>query len=561
MVKEDLKEHTIRKFKGINASRQGTSFEATGLKDEELVDVVNWNITSEGNLEKRYGTVVNGTITTPSTPLRLRLLFTQRILPDIPAQPFFIVTDGTRTWRMNAAQNGGYAEYTVPGGAPISNMQWFIEQGGTSSPSAYQINGIRGDAGHTITIANGGLLAISPGSFTTSTFFANTPPGTHMTWFKQRLWVVNSYGGDSLATPQTAGDETRVWFSSPTSAADFGGVGAPNNFNLEHGDGDYLVASIPYNDQLLFFKTRRTYIANTSGDPVGWTYRNISDHIGCVGRGTIKLIDGKIYFLSTEGVVRTDGSQAELISDNITNLLETYRDFKQPQTVMDIYASYYRGKYILWLPRITEVSIGDNALVFDLATETWTTWRLYGGVSCFGEARLADKWGDALYMGSWSGNRMWRLSKEQWTDNGTAYPASFQTKKINMDSPMANKRNYLIGLTVKDESPIPGSYTVSTKADDGTPTASRTEAPSRTAVVNIKAPGGGYGKYFQTTVTQTSVGYAAVYDISWVNEEKGLEPYSAAGGARVSMPPNSNVVWTLGPGPQSTLNFGYRLGL
>lgn len=556
---KDLEEHTIREFKGLNYSNKGAQPEASGIKESEFVDITNLNIAGKGFFEKRYGVEQVWAVTEGATPGRLRLVLVQRNLPDHAAQPYILCTDGNHLWRVNSPVGGGAFEYLInnAAGAAIAGLQWAVEYGGTTAGSAYNVTGLRGSSTFAYTTAMGGIISINPSSGYTSAWFPNSPPGTHMTFHKTRAWIVNSYGGDSFATPQTAGAETQVWFSDTGQLGSYGGVGAPNVFNLDHGDGDYLVASIPYNDQLLFFKTRKTYVVSLGPDPTAWTYRVLSDHIGCVGRGTIKNIDGKIYFLSTEGVVRTDGATAELISDPVEDMLQSYRDFKLPQNAMDIYASFYKGKYIIWLPRTEEVTIGDNAIVFDLATQTWTKWRLYGGVSCWGEARIAEKYDDSLYFGSWSSNKIWRMSRNAWTDNGTPYPMSFTTKKQTFNAPMSRKRLHLVSLTVKDETAASSTYVISTKHDDSaTKVAVRTEAPSKYSHLNIKAPGGGYGTYFQTTVSNaTSTGYAAIYDLTWTSQERALEPRSLVGGRATG-----GVVLVVGPNAQDKLNAGFIVG-
>jgi hypothetical protein len=390
------------------------------------------------------------------------------------------------------------------------------------------------------------MITISPATGQ-ATAYANTPVGTHLTMFKDRAWVVNSQGSTI-----TSGDETKVWFSTPTNPMDYGGAGLPNNFNLDFGDGDFLVASIPFNDSLYFFKTRKIYIVNCEGDPTNWQSRSITERVGCVGRGTIKLIDGKLYFLSLDGVVRFDGASAELISDPITDLLETYRDFKNPDTVMNTYASNWNNKYILWLPKAGN---GDNALVFDVPSSTWTTWKLSNGVTSFGEAKMANLQVDTLFLGSWAGNNLWKMTRGNnlWTDNGLPFTASFVTRKMDMGLPMSRKRNYLVGLTVKDESVDPGTYVIKTQADDLLPS-TQSEIPGKLSVTNIKARGAGYGRYFQTTVQHSSTAYAAVYDVTWISEDKGLIPFSTPDKSTPTVE-----YWTLGPHNNDRLDSGFVL--
>lgn len=516
-MRSEVKEHTIRKFKGINTAKKGPTYEAVGLPEDQMVSIENFNIGSNGFLEKRFGIQAHSTITSPNTPLALRVIGAQRIT-SISTTGYVYVTDNNRVWKVNASSGVATEVLITVGNPPVGNLQWAVEYGGTAASTAYYNTGIRWAPG--ITTAMGGVITLYPGTSQASDWVANTPVGTHMTVFKDRGWVINSQGSSTLT-----GDETKVWFSQPTSLGDYGGAGLPNNFNLDFGDGDYLVATIPYNDQLICFKTRKIFAVSVDGDPTSWQYRTLSDRVGCVGRGTVKLIDGKMYFLSLDGVVRTDGTQFELISEPITDLLETYRDFKLPATVMNTYASYWQNKYILWLPRELEVVYGDNALVFDIPTSTWTTWRLTNGVTSLGEAKFNDLHLDTLFFGSWSGNKLWKMDNSSYTDNGAIFPCSFTTKKMDFGEPMSRKRNFLMGLTVKDEAANQGTVTVATSSEDAT-AVSTVAVPSPSVVLNIKARGAGYGRYFQTTVTQQSTAYSAVYDLTWMTEERGIEPKS-----------------------------------
>jgi hypothetical protein len=353
---------------------------------------------------------------------------------------------------------------------------------------------------------------------------ANTPIGTQIISFKNRAWVINSRGEENLA-----GDATKVWFSNPTLFADYGGAGLPNNFNLDFGDGDFLVGMIAFFDQLYFFKTKKTYMVSADGAPTNWQTKLISDRLGCVGRGTIKLWNGVLYFLSLEGVVRTDGTTFQVISAPIREFLDTYRNYLNPLTVLDTYASIWDNKYILWMPNSGGTNV-TTALVFNMDTENWTRWQFSNFVSVNGEAVWDEHYPDTIFFGSGAGssmpNRIWQMPLSTiWTDNGVAFPCSFTTKKYDLGKTMGRKRNHLVGLSVADNSDNQGTYTIQTTSDDITQV-STTRAPARLSALNIKGRGAGYCRYLQTKVTQSSTAYAAVYDLTWMNEERGFEQKS-----------------------------------
>jgi hypothetical protein len=451
------------------------------------------------------------------------------------------------------------------GGASIAKLQWSAEYGGTTSGSAYTVTAIRQDTG--LTSAVGGMISIpvnnniieSPG------WIPNTPIGTHMTIFKDRAFVINSNGSTELT-----GNETKVWYSGIGNLANFGGV-AMTNFNLDFGDGDYLVTTMPFNDQLYCFKTRKVFVVSPEGQPGDWQFKLITDRIGCVGRGTVKVIEGKLYFLSLEGVVRFDGAQAELISENVKDLLEQYRDYKSPQASMDMYASYWNNKYILWLPRDTGEGFAyDGALVYDIPSSTWTRWALTNNVQAYSEAAFSDLSVDSLFLGTnyTSGtkkNRIWKMSSECYSDDGAAFTSSFRTKKMDFGSPMVHKRMFAVGATVKNEPTDTTAlgaaiYQVDNFIDDNFGYSTAFYSPARFGVTNLlcKPPKSPFRYCYTSFSLMRSMSYSAVYDLTWLTEERGIEPFSRPGGSKVEQVPAGNIA-KAGPDNNDKLTSGFVL--
>jgi hypothetical protein len=235
---------------------------------------------------------------------------------------------------------------------------------------------------------------------------------------------------------------------------------------------------------------------------------------------------------------------------------------------MNVYASNWNNKYILWLPRTTDFTYYDNALVYDIATSTWSKWTLTNNVSVFGEAKFSDLTTDSLFLGSANTaggktNRLWRMSDTSWTDDGASYTCSFRTKKIDFGQPMSQKRLHSIGVTVKND---PGEvnavarYQVDTTVDEALAYSTSLTPPPKFAVTNLKAIGcRSPGRYFTSSVSLiNSTAYAAVYDITWLAEERGLESYSRPAGTKVEQIPTANI-FTVGPSNNDRLTSGYVL--
>ena len=73
--------------------------------------------------------------------------------------------------------------------------------------------------------------------------------------------------------------------------------------------------------------------------------------------------------------------------------------------------------------------------------------------------------------------------------------------------------------------------TIETVADDTT-TVSTTLPAAKLSERLIKGKGAGYGRYFQTKLTQLSSGPFSLYGMQWMNEKRGIQPNSG---------PNRNV--------------------
>jgi len=228
--------------------------------------------------------------------------------------------------------------------------------------------------------------------------------------------------------------------------------------------------------------------------------------------------------LSVDGVVRTDGTTFENISDPIRDLLDVYRDYYRPETAMNLFAGYWDYKYILFLP--TNDSITNTALVFDVRTENWTTWKFAGGVTANGAVEFEEHFPNSLYFGSSTGGDVWQLGQQVFADNSVNYECSLKTKKYDFGSAMKRKRNHLVGVSIGDVSSFqPGTIVVNNSSEDAVVT-TRTEIPQQGKALNVKSRGAGYGRYFQTEVKHNSGAYVALYDITFMNEERHFEPKS-----------------------------------
>jgi hypothetical protein len=361
------------------------------------------------------------------------------------------------------------------------------------------------------TPATCGLSENDPG-INTVIPLTNSPLGTHGVIFKERSWIVNS-----ISTT----DESRVSFSYPGNPGDFTAPGS-GNIIVGYGDGDYLVCCVPFNDVLIIFKSRSTWILTAEGESSAWSgVRILNPSIGCVGRGTPKVIGGFLYFLSADGVYKTDGTTFELISDPVKDLVTGTRDFRNPANVLLLDAAYWDEKYILFLPTQTGVLNSYNtALVYDTRKELWTRWLFSGSCTTSGQARYQEYGPDTLYLGDKINPRIYSMGQETYADNGTVYPTYWKSKAMDFGDPVSYKRNHFVAL---DTAPMPlsgpTSYTVTHVTDQATPAAT-VRNNSMTSRRLMKFKGVGYARWIQTTVSTLDNLPSVVYSITWENEVK-----------------------------------------
>jgi len=258
----------------------------------------------------------------------------------------FWLTDGSKTYRVNQSatiwntiQWAGSDLTTVP--------QWMIER--KIGADYYAMAVVRSDNPPFFIKYDGTVIAAVGG-----------PVGTHCADWKSRMWTINTVG--------TAGAESNVDFSAPEDWQTWYPNTAAGVIAINPGDGQFCTALQVYNDSLYVFKDRSIWVINGEGEVSSFSPRLVHATIGCIGRGTVQLIDGFMYFLSGEGVYRTDGTTFEELSQPIRN--EFWNQDHQSQSfVLEHDACHYDNKYILVLGTTSTIYI------YDTVSETWSLWR------------------------------------------------------------------------------------------------------------------------------------------------------------------------------------------
>jgi len=513
---------TLDKFGGL---RFGDSANSAAMEDNEAVQIDNFNFTDMGTLKKRDGwyptnTDVTMTLKIPAGaptahPATIYPLGVQRLSPAGAVH---------RLWFTNMAQTDIWfllfpslatADCTlarVPAGVAIDKAEWIIQAATPTAP--YQMHLCRSGGN-----GSGGLISIDQTG--TPTAFLTSPAGTHLSLFKDRLFMVNSI--------HAGGQESRVYFSDSAIPPGLGyGTWPANNFfDIAPASGEFNVATIVFNDQLMIFKNRSIWTLTVEGLPSNWLVRNLHPSIGCIGRGTVKIINGFIYFLSLEGVYRTDGTTFERLSDPVDDMLRQF----QTLTANDVLrrnALHWDDKYILLMPDANADVL--SAQVYNLNVQQWSRW-VWGTTPPLNIPNAVTYWETtppSLYAGDADDNCVYNMGDNvYYQDNGSNFSAIWRSKKFTWGDPTVYKRNYWVGIDVGFTGGVRSlSFThIGDTNDTATFFQETIVNPSDNTTYDfvrkeLKFRGFGYSRALSGQITYLTDTALEIFNITWLNNVK-----------------------------------------
>jgi hypothetical protein len=465
----------IRAFKGLNIREP-----APVIDDHELSECINFDLGRAGELTRRTGwEKLHGGLTLGSNQVSIIGHFRTPTFSQLIARAgssVYYSADGI-TWAIMTA-NG------------TMDVEWGCQYG----DKFYMVR----KTGTILEWAGSG----------TPTAITGTPSGTFCIIHKDRMFVINTNGSGNVAST--------IYFSlaGPANIPVQAGWVSTNNFLIQPGDGDWLIALAIVNDVLVMFKGSTTWGLYVQGSSsVDWIIRNLSPRIGCISKYTPREIEGAIYFVSSTGIYKTDGTSFVDISEAIAPILRG-RVLTLTNLNVDS-AAWWEDKYIVLLQPDPATAV---YYVFHLRAGGWTEWEFSGSVQPFAfiEVRSATPT-PGVYAGDrGSTGRTFRYGTNVFADDGVAYTSTLETKEYDFDA----LTNYKRGKWLAFDTIGAATFTV-TNVVDGTDATPET-ITSQTTRKALKAKGPGYFRAWKLRVATAGGAFSFYGGALFLHRKKAL---------------------------------------
>jgi hypothetical protein len=133
-------------------------------------------------------------------------------------------------------------------------------------------------------------------------------------------------------------------------------------------EGDPITALWDFDNYLIIFKKRSTFVLS-GYSPLSWTKRKLSDY-GALGKRAVAELNGKVYFVSDQGMHFTDGTMVDEVPG-----AEAIRDWLRDATNWDAApanVTMWAYKNLLWISLPTGGSgLPSKTLVYDPLSQSF----------------------------------------------------------------------------------------------------------------------------------------------------------------------------------------------
>ncbi len=249
--------------------------------------------------------------------------------------------------------------------------------------------------------------------------------------------------------------------------------------DLDLDDADEITAMTLLGEYLVVFKKKKIFIVYWVGGTLQFKESRRVSSVGCVGPNALVVYEGRVVFLSSEGVYAFDGTGVKELSGKIRPLFSDLN----PSYLHIAEAHRDPIKKQIWFCVATGSSTTKNKIfVYDYELDNWTTFDLacsalsyladettktYGDLDVYyyQETQTFDSYnvvgGDSFIIGFLNGKiHQYGNSAD---DNGTAINSTWKGIWLDGGDPIINKR--LIRLTLLISKKAEGSLRLDLQED------------------------------------------------------------------------------------------------
>lgn len=315
------------------------------------------------------------------------------------------------------------------------------------------------------------------------------PKPKFMTVHKNRMWSANAVqdwiksgpNGVEESVPQRSG----LYYSEYLKPVS---MKYTSFIPIGEDDGEEITGLVSWRDKvLLVFKPNAIYaiVGNTKdlgGGVIDVELQSISEEVGCIAPETISIAEGRIIFLSNNGVMYYDGTvPKELDTKKIDPILKTIPPHRRSRAA-GIYVNSKR-QYVLAVSSY-DADPGENGVVlkYDFFLNTWTRQR-YGineeiGYNKFVEEKRGDEFGRILAATRASvtaaGIHVLEDGQYEEVDDSSGVTWSADTGYTDCGFPEADKEFFALYVRAN----APSAFTVTWNVDEAKATGTANFGPS-----------------------------------------------------------------------------------
>ena len=514
---------TIEKFKGLNVASHPSI-----IGDAQFSALQNFNFGNSGELLRRRGLYIEtnfAELAGWTAGKRVEVLGT--FSNGTALDPQFNESIVHYIYTIEGLPYSGY-QYTKPhvDEDDVSPIEGFPAD--TICVGCVQYNDIL----YFITSNHGVYKCAVPSGYDTltATAVANSPNGIAFVSFKDRLWIVQV---GSVIAPPFPGWATTTTLSSTIQYS------APGNFEswdpadiqkVQPGNSDVITNLVAYSDRIMVFKKFSIWNMYLQGGdyPIS-AVRLLTGARGAITTQSVVNVNEIIYFISHDGVWRTDGNAFSLLTADLQPLF-TYGPAMMTYNQSDWISYFDDHLYVrtssdnvvatLEMPRSGEAPESPEGyfyLVYNIPNDAWAQ-EIYSDDANYRNILTRpklcrDEKGKLVFLQG-AKDRVYSRSSDYWTDDysGTrnagastivskAIVNKFVTKRFEVDRFSRVKRLKYLILGLKGEACTP-SFTYIVDGDARQTVDFDPASVSKFAA--YKVPGCGYFRTFELNMTDAT---------------------------------------------------------